>query len=142
MAFELHPFINACLNATSASLLLLGYQAIRAGKRDVHRQRMVAAFATSTVFLISYLLRFALTGTHKYPGNGWDKTLYLLILVSHMILAIAVVPLVLRSLFLAYRQRFAQHKRLVKFTWPIWMYVSVTGVVVYLMLYHLGPWLH
>ena len=103
---------------------------------------MVGAFATSTVFLISYLLRFALTGTHKYPGTGWDKILYLVILFSHMVLAVMVLPLIVRSLWLAYQQKFVEHKKLVKFTWPIWLYVSVTGVVVYLMLYHIGPGLH
>jgi putative membrane protein len=139
---ELHPLLNAILNATSCCLLIAGYRAIRAGNRVQHQKMMVGAFATSTVFLISYLLRFALTGTHKYPGNGWDKILYLVILFSHMVLAVAVVPLILRSLWLAYQQKFVEHKKLVKITWPIWLYVSVTGVVVYLMLYHIGPGLH
>ena len=139
---ELHPLLNAILNATSCGLLIAGYRAIRGGNRALHKKMMVGAFATSTVFLISYLLRFALTGTHKYPGSGWDKILYLTILFSHMVLAVAVVPLILRTLWLAYQQKFAEHKRLVKITWPVWMYVSVTGVLVYLMLYHIGPGLH
>jgi putative membrane protein len=139
---ELHPFINACLNATSAILLIAGFVTIKRGDRAAHQKMMVGAFGTSTVFLISYLLRFALTGTHKYPGTGWDKTLYLFILFSHMVLAVVVVPLILRSLWLASKARIAEHKKLVKLTWPIWMYVSVTGVVVYVMLYHIGPGLH
>ncbi|MEZ4366213.1 MAG: DUF420 domain-containing protein [Kofleriaceae bacterium] len=136
---ELHPAINAVLNATAAVLLVVGKRAITRGDRDGHRRVMVAAFVTSSVFLASYLARFAISGTHRYPGDGADKLLYLVILFSHMVLAIALVPLVLRSLLLAYRQRFVEHRRLVRWTWPIWMYVSVTGVAVYLMLYQLGP---
>jgi uncharacterized membrane protein YozB (DUF420 family) len=110
--------------------------AARRQAHDVHKRYMLCAFASSTVFLISYLIRFAISGTHKYPGTGWSKSLYLFILFSHMVLAVVLVPLVLRTLYLALKQRFTEHKRLVKFTWPIWMYVSITGVVVYFMLYH------
>ena len=136
---ELHPAINAVLNATAAVLLVLGWRAIKGGHRERHRKLMLGAFASSTVFLVSYLIRFATTGAHKYPAPGVTKVLYLVILFSHMVLAVALVPLVLRALQLALAGRFAEHKRVVRFTWPIWMYVSVTGVVVYLMLYHLGP---
>jgi putative membrane protein len=107
-----------------------------------HRKRMLAAFTASSVFLVSYLIRFATTGAHKYPGEGWDRTFYLAMLLSHMALAVALVPLVVGALRRALRGDFVAHKRLVKFTWPIWMYVSVTGVLVYLMLYHLAPVLH
>ena len=141
-AFEIHPFVNACLNGTSAVLLYLGFRAIRAGQRDRHRTLMISAFATSSVFLASYLLRFAITGTHMYPGHGVDRVAYFVILVSHMILAVATVPMVLRALYLGRTQRYAEHKRLTRWAWPIWMYVSVTGVVVYVMLYHVGPALH
>ena len=141
-AFEIHPFVNACLNGTSAVLLYLGFRAIRAGQRDRHRTLMISAFATSSVFLASYLLRFAITGTHMYPGHGVDRVAYFVILVSHMILAVATVPMVLRALYLGHTQRYAEHKRLTRWAWPIWMYVSVTGVVVYVMLYHVGPALH
>jgi putative membrane protein len=139
---QIHPAINAALNATACVFLALGFVAIR--KQDVarHRAMMLAAFTTSSVFLVSYLIRFATTGAHRYPGDGLDKIFYLAILFSHMILAALLVPLVLRALFLGWKQRFADHKRVAKWTWPIWMYVSVTGVVVYLMLYHLAPWLH
>jgi putative membrane protein len=132
----IHPAINACLNALSAVFLLRGYLAIRGGNRDAHKRFMISAFSSSTVFLISYLIRFAMSGTHRYPGEGWSKVLYLVILFSHMVLAVILVPLVLRTLYLAHHRRFADHKRIVKYTWPIWMYVSITGVVVYFMLYH------
>ena len=139
MAFEIHPAANAVLNFSSAVLLVLGYRAIKRGARETHRKLMVGAFACSTVFLISYLARFAISGTHRYPAAGATKGLYFFILFSHMILAVVLVPLVLRALQLAFTGRYPEHKRIVRYTWPIWMYVSVTGVIVYLMLYHLGP---
>lgn len=139
---HLHPAINAALNGTCAVLLILGRLAIARRDQERHRKLMVAAFTTSTVFLISYLIRFATTGAHKYPHDGWDKYAYLIILFSHMVLAVVLVPLVLRALLLALRGDFARHLRVVRWGWPIWMYVSVTGVLVYLMLYHLGPALH
>ena len=134
---ELLPPLNACLNGLSALLLCAGFFAIRARKRGLHQKLMVCAFASSTLFLISYLTRFALTGTTTFQGTGTAKVVYLIILFSHMLLAIAVVPLVLRTLWLAARlQRFDAHKRLARITFPLWMYVSVTGVVVYFLLYH------
>jgi putative membrane protein len=136
---HIHPAINAALNGTCAVLLILGRLAIARRDVDRHRSLMVAAFATSTVFLISYLIRFATSGSHKYPGDGLDKVIYLVILFSHMALAIVLVPLVLRALLFAFRGDYARHMRVVKWGWPIWMYVSVTGVLVYLMLYHLAP---
>lgn len=136
---QIHPAINAALNGTCFVFLVLGRMAIARGDEVLHRKRMLTAFTASTVFLVSYLIRFATSGSHKYPGEGLDKSIYLGILFSHMILAVVLVPLVLRALQLALRGRFPQHKKLVKYTWPIWMYVSVTGVLVYLMLYHLGP---
>lgn len=135
----LHPAINAALNATCAVLLVLGRLAIADRDQARHRKLMLAAFATSTVFLISYLIRFATSGSHKYPGDGLDKVFYLVVLFSHMVLAAVLVPLVLRALQLALRGDFARHRRLVRWGWPIWMYVSVTGVIVYVMLYHLAP---
>lgn len=139
---QLHPAINAALNLTAFAFLVFGRVAIARGDEALHKRRMLAAFAASTVFLASYLIRFATTGAHKYPGAGWDKTLYLVILFSHMVLAVVLVPLLLAALRHALRGRFAAHKRLVKYTWPIWVYVSATGVLVYLMLYHLAPVLH
>ena len=139
---QLHPAVNAALNLTCFVLLVLGRMAIARGDVEAHRNRMVAAFCTSSVFLVSYLIRFATTGAHKYPGEGLDRVIYIAMLISHMILAVVLVPLVLGALRRALRGDIAGHKRLVKFTWPIWMYVSVTGVLVYLMLYHLAPALH
>ena len=139
---QLHPAINACLNLTCFVFLVLGRMAIARGDETLHRKRMLTAFTASSVFLVSYLIRFATTGAHKYPGEGWDKTVYLITLFSHMILAVVLVPLVIGALRRAFRKDFAAHKRLVRFTWPVWMYVSVTGVIVYLMLYHLAPVLH
>jgi putative membrane protein len=139
---QLHPAINAALNLTCFVFLVLGRMAIARGDDALHRKRMLTAFTASSVFLVSYLIRFATTGAHKYPGEGWDKTVYLITLFSHMILAVVLVPLVIGALRRAFRKDFAAHKRLVRFTWPIWMYVSVTGVIVYLMLYHLAPVLH
>lgn len=133
---HLHPAINAALNGTCAILLILGRIAIARRDVDRHRSLMVAAFATSTVFLISYLIRFATTGSHKYPGEGLDKVFYLTVLFSHMVLAVVLVPLVIRALLFAFRGDYARHMRVVRWGWPIWMYVSVTGVIVYFMLYH------
>jgi uncharacterized membrane protein YozB (DUF420 family) len=139
MAIELHPALNAVLNGSCAVLLVLGRIAIARREIDRHRKLMVAAFATSTVFLISYLIRFATTGSHKYPGDGLDKIFYLVVLFSHMVLAVVLVPLVLRALMFALRGQYDRHMRVVKWGWPIWMYVSVTGVIVYVMLYHYAP---
>ena len=139
---QLHPAINAALNLTCFVFLILGRVAIARGDDALHRRRMLTAFTASAVFLVSYLIRFATTGAHKYPGAGWDRTLYLVTLFSHMVLAVVLVPLVVGALRRALRGDFVAHKRIVRFTWPIWVYVSVTGVLVYLMLYHLAPVLH
>lgn len=136
MSLEIHPAINAALNGTCAVLLIAGRIAIARGDRVRHQRFMVGAFAASTIFLISYVIRFLVSGTHTYPGDGLDKIFYLLVLFSHMALAIVLVPLVLRALLLAFRGDFPRHLRVVRWTWPIWMYVSVTGVIVYFMLYH------
>ena len=136
---ELHPAINAALNGTAGLLLIAGRIAIARGLREAHKKLMLGAFTASAVFLASYLVRFATTGAHRYPNDGWDKIAYLIILFSHMALAVALVPLVIRALQFARRGDFARHVKIVAWTWPIWMYVSVTGVIVYLMLYHLGP---
>ncbi|MEZ4299042.1 MAG: DUF420 domain-containing protein [Polyangiaceae bacterium] len=131
--------INALLNSTSTVLLLVGYVAVRRKKIQAHRASMLGAFIASSVFLAGYLTRFALTGSHRFPDLGWVRTAYLTILISHMLLAVVTVPLVFRTLFLAYKKRFEEHRKIAKFTYPIWLYVSFTGVIVYLMLYHLAP---
>jgi putative membrane protein len=136
---EMHPAINAMLNGTSAVFLIVGWIAIKRRQRDFHRACMVSAFTASGVFLASYLTRFALTGAHKYPGAGADKTIYLLILGTHSLLAAVALPLILRAMWLAWKGRYKDHRRLARITWPIWIYVSLTGVIVYVLLYHLGP---
>ena len=135
---ELHPALNAMLNGTSSVFLIAGYVAIRRKSRELHRLCMLTAVSASGLFLVSYLIRFATTGAHKYPGTGIDKTIYLIVLFSHMILAVALVPLAIMALVRALRGNFASHKRVAKWAWPVWIYVSFTGVVVYLMLYPLA----
>jgi uncharacterized membrane protein YozB (DUF420 family) len=132
--------LNAGLNATAGVLLVLGYLAIR--RRDVerHKRLMIAALGVSVLFLISYLTRIALAGEHReFPDLGWVKTLYLVILGTHTLLAAAVPFLALRTVFLAWKERWESHRRLARWTFPIWVYVSVTGVVIYAMAYHLAP---
>jgi putative membrane protein len=136
---EVLPSVNAALNGTSAVLALAGWIAIRRGRRELHRALMLAAVSASALFLVSYLTRVALTGTHRFPGSGWAKALYLAVLASHTVLAAAAAPMVLRTLFLALRDRLPEHRRLARWTLPVWLYVSVTGVIVYLALYHLAP---
>lgn len=139
---QIHPAINAGLNLTSFIFLLLGRYEIARGNDAVHKRRMLTAFTASCVFLVSYLIRFATTGAHKYPGEGWDKTLYLIILFSHMVLAVVLAPLLITALRRALGGNFVGHKRTVRYAFPIWVYVSATGVIVYFMLWHLGPILH
>ena len=128
-------FANAVLNGTSAIFITSGRLAIAFRHVRVHRALMVAAFLTSAIFLASYLTRVALTGTHRDPHHGAVHIAYMAVLLTHMVLAVVVVPLVLRTLWLAYRGRFEQHRRIARWTFPVWLYVSVTGVVVYVMLY-------
>lgn len=130
--------VNAGLNSLSAVLLLVGYAAITREPRDVktHKRCMLGAFVVSGVFLLCYLLRVALTGTHRFPGDGLARSVYLTVLFSHMALAAVTPVLSIRAIYLALRGRYEEHRRVVRYGWPIWMYVSVTGVVVYLMLYH------
>jgi uncharacterized membrane protein YozB (DUF420 family) len=133
------PSVNAALNAASATLVVLGFRAIRRGERERHRALMLGAVVCSAVFLASYLTRVALTGTHRFPGEGGLKVAYLVLLASHTLLAALAAPMILRTLFLALKDRFPDHRRIARATFPIWLYVSVTGVVVYAMLYHLAP---
>jgi putative membrane protein len=133
------PSVNALLNATSALLLACGFAAIRSARRRAHQLFMLAACSTSVLFLAGYLTRIALTGTHRFPAGGWLRTAYLAVLGSHTLLAALTLPLALRTLFLSLRRRFAEHRRIARWTLPIWMYVSVTGVVVYILLYHVAP---
>ncbi len=133
------PVVNATLNATSAVLLVLAYRAIRGREIERHRRLMLWAAATSTVFLASYLVYHARVGSVHFTGQGPVRALYFGILLTHTILAAAIVPLVLRTLYLGLRRRDPQHRRLARWTLPLWLYVSVTGVVIYVMLYRLYP---
>ncbi|HEY3350011.1 MAG TPA: DUF420 domain-containing protein [Thermoanaerobaculia bacterium] len=132
------PTLNAFLNATSAALLLVGWTFIRRGNRDAHRRAMTAAFACSGLFLASYLVYHAQVGSVRFPGTGGARTLYLGILLTHTILAAAVAPMAVTTFVLAWKGRFEKHRRLARWTLPIWLYVSVTGVVVYVMLYRMS----
>ncbi|HEX6212724.1 MAG TPA: DUF420 domain-containing protein [Methylomirabilota bacterium] len=131
------PTLNAVLNGIAGTFLLAGYYFIRRGRIPAHRGAMLAAFATSTLFLVSYVIYHANAGSRPFPGQGMIRPLYFTILITHIVLAAAIVPLALVTLARGLRRDDARHRRLARWTWPIWMYVSVTGVVIYLMLYRL-----
>lgn len=131
------PLLNATLNATCFVLLTTGYVLIRRGRIAQHRAVMIAAFCTSVVFLVSYLTYHAQIGSKHFPGQGPVRYLYFTILLTHTILAAAIVPLVLITLSRGLKRRDDRHRAIARWTLPIWMYVSVTGVIVYLMLYRL-----
>ena len=128
------PGVNAALNATSATLLVLGFAAIRRGRRDVHQRLMVSAFAASAVFLIGYVIYHYAHGDTQYQGEGAVRIVYFTVLITHVLLSIVMLPMILTTFYLAARERFTAHRKLAKWTLPIWLYVSVTGVVIYFML--------
>lgn len=132
-----HPALNATLNATSAVLLSTGYAMIRRGRVLAHKCCMGLAFLSSTAFLVSYLLYHARVGSVAFRGQGWIRPVYFTLLASHTILAAAIVPLAVITLSRALREQFDRHKRIARWTLPLWLYVSVTGVVIYFLLYHL-----
>ncbi len=132
-----HAALNASLNGISALLLAGGYTAIRAGKRDVHKKFMVSAFGVSTVFLVSYVIYHIRVGHVVFQGQGWIRPVYFTLLISHTILAIVIVPLTLITLRRAWLERFDKHRRIARWTLPLWFYVCVTGVIVYLMVYQI-----
>ena len=129
------PTVNAVLNTISAVCLLAGFVAIRRGKRDVHMRFMISALVASALFLVSYLVYHYQVGSVKYQKQGAIRIVYFVILITHTVLAAVNVPLVVLTVVHAARKRFDRHKRIARWTLPIWFYVSVTGVVVYLMLY-------
>lgn len=129
------PTLNASLNSIAGILLLSGYIAIKKNKRDLHRNLMVSALLVSAAFLTSYLFYHFHVPSKKFPDLGWIKTVYFLILFPHIVLAAVMVPMILKTFWHAFRQEWDKHKKIAKITFPIWMYVSVTGVLVYLMLY-------
>ncbi len=133
------PALNAALNGTSALLLAVGYLCIRRKKITAHKVCMLSAFGTSALFLISYLTYHYHVGSIHFAGQGGIRALYFTILISHTLLAVAILPLALVTVYRALKGRFDRHVRIARWTLPIWLYVSVTGVIVYWMLYHLYP---
>ena len=131
------PAVNASLNAISAILLACGYVMIRRRRIEQHRMFMIAAFAVSVLFLICYVIYHANAGSKPFTGQGPVRTVYFFILITHIVLAAFVPPMAIVTLVRGLRGRYDRHARLARWTWPIWMYVSVTGVVVYLMLYQM-----
>jgi putative membrane protein len=131
------PTVNAALNATSGIFLVTGYVLIRRRRIGAHRNAMLAAFAASSLFLVSYVIYHANAGSRAFTGEGPVRTLYFAILISHVVLAAAILPMAVATLSRGLRGRYAEHKRIAKWTFPTWMYVSITGVIVYLMLYQM-----
>jgi uncharacterized membrane protein YozB (DUF420 family) len=131
------PAVNATLNAIAASLLVAGYALIRSGRRDLHKRCMLGALAASTLFLVSYVVYHANAGSRPFPGEGVIRGIYFAILVTHVVLAATVPPLALVTAARGLSGKFDRHVRIARWTLPIWLYVSVTGVVIYLMLYRM-----
>jgi uncharacterized membrane protein YozB (DUF420 family) len=131
------PALNATLNAISFVLLVIGYRLIRQGKREAHKKVMLAAFTVSAVFLVCYLIYHYNVGSVRFQKEGPIRTVYFAILISHILLAAAVAVMAPITLFRALRERFPAHAKIARITFPIWVYVSVTGVIVYLMLYQM-----
>lgn len=134
--YAIFPIINASLNGTSAILLFTAHGMIKRGRMAAHRTLMLTAVVTSSLFLASYLYYHWHVGSVHFQGRGWTRPLYFSILTSHTILAAAIVPLVIITLSRALRERFDRHRAIARWTYPLWLYVSVTGVVIYFMLYH------
>ncbi|MBI2213601.1 MAG: DUF420 domain-containing protein [Acidobacteria bacterium] len=133
------PAVNASLNGLSTLLLLAAYVQIRRGNREVHKKLMLSACASSVLFLISYLVYHNSSGMTKFLGEGWSRTAYFFILATHVPLAILVVPFAVATLTFGLTERFDKHRRIARITFPIWLYVSVTGVLVYFFLYQWFP---
>jgi len=138
-ARELLPHLNGGLNAVVALLLLAALAAIRRGRRALHARLMICAIAAGVIFLSLYVLAFVVIGHRRFPGDDWVRALFLVILGTHELCAVIVVPLLVRTVYLALRERFDEHRRIVRFTYPVWLYVAVTGVVIYWMNNHLRP---
>ena len=133
------PALNATLNGISSAFLLAGFLLIKKGRKIAHRNAMIGALISSTVFLASYLVYHYYAGSTRFVEPAWFRPFYLFVLLTHIVLAMAIVPLVLRTVWLAARGRFDKHRAIARWTWPIWMYVSVTGVLIYLFLYQIFP---
>ncbi len=132
-----HAALNASLNGVSAVLLAGGYAAIRSGKIAVHKAFMISAFAVSSVFLVSYLVYHYRVGHVAFHGQGWIRPVYFVLLTTHTILAVVIVPMILVTLRRAWLEKFDRHRAIARWTLPLWFYVSVTGVVVYLLVYQI-----
>jgi uncharacterized membrane protein YozB (DUF420 family) len=135
--YSIFPKINATLNASSAVLLVAGRALIARGKMAAHRVAMLTALATSSLFLVSYLYYHYHVGSVHFRGTGWTRLLYFTILITHTTLALVIVPMVIITLTRALREQFDRHRAIARWTFPLWLYVSVTGVIVYLMLYRI-----
>ena len=129
------PTVNALLNGTAGVLLAIGWTCIRRGRIDAHRRCMLAAFTASCLFLVSYVVYHAQAGSRPFMGQGLARGVYFAILITHVVLAAAIVPLALVTLLRALGGDYVRHRRIARWTFPVWMYVSITGVVIYLMLY-------
>jgi uncharacterized membrane protein YozB (DUF420 family) len=137
--YSIFPPIDATLNGVTAVLLAVGRALVKRGAVLKHRLTMITAFVTSCAFLACYLYYHFHVGSVRFRGHGWSRPVYFSILISHTVLALIAVPMILTTLFLGLRSNFARHRRIARWTYPVWMYVSVTGVIVYLMLYKLFP---
>jgi putative membrane protein len=136
---EVLPSLLATLNGVSVVLLVTGFAAIRRGHRDRHRTLMLTNLGVSVLFIVVYVAQMSLVGVTRFPGDDWVRSLFLAILTSHTILAVTLVPLVLRTVHLAFKESFAGHRRIARVAFPIWLYVSATGVAIYWMNHHLRP---
>ena len=135
MSVPVLPTLNALLNGTSMVLLALGWCAVKKGKHTAHRNWMIAALGTSAAFLVSYLVYHAQAGSTPYPHHDWTRPLYFTVLVPHILLAALMVPFIVAAVIFAAKGKFRAHTRITRWLWPVWMYVSVSGVVIYAMLY-------
>jgi len=133
------PALNASLNALSAILLTAGFIFIKRGEKTAHRNCMIAAFVVSAIFLVSYLTYHAQVGHTSFQEPAWFRPIYLAILIPHVLLAGLIVPMILAALWFAFRGTFEKHRRIARWTWPLWMFVSITGVIIYLLLYQIFP---
>ena len=134
------PLINACLNALATVFLTFGFVFIKKGNKTAHRNCMASAFVTSTVFLACYLpYHFNTEAVTRFVNPAWFRPIYLVLLFTHVVLAVVILPLIFMTLSRALKERFEQHKKIARWTWPLWMYVSITGVLIYLLLYQIFP---
>ena len=134
------PIVNACLNALATVFLMFGFVFIKKGNKTAHRNCMVSAFVTSAVFLTCYLIyHFSTEVVTKFVEPEWFRPIYLVLLITHVVLAVVILPLIFITLSRALKERFDQHRKIARWTWPLWMYVSITGVLIYLLLYQIFP---